>query len=122
MKQGQKRLTPEQIEGIKQLHKKGWSSNRIGEKFGINHTSVLYHIGRIKRKVNRQSPKKQERREKPSEIPEFIRKNLEAREVGKRKHKMVQGFCMVCGKKIEDKKWKLTNYCSTLCFGEKKFN
>ena len=50
MRKGDTRLTLQEIKEFKRLYKKGWSSTQIGEKFKRNHTTILFHLGKLKRK------------------------------------------------------------------------
>ena len=115
MKKGQKRLTSQEIEEIRRLYCGGYSSNQIGKKLKRCHTTILYHVGKLKRKPG----SNQIIKTNPLEIPEFIRKNLAGKKAEKIKPERKEGYCMVCGKKIKDKRWRLTNYCGISCFGEK---
>ena len=112
------RCTPEEIEKIKYLHNQKWNSYQIGREIGKHHTTVLRHLGRIG------SGKYDGIGKKPSEIPEFIRENLEAEEV-ERKNKIEsdegkkkRGHCRVCGNWSTDPKWWETNYCGLKCFSD----
>ena len=133
MKQGQIRLTSQEIAEIKHLSKKGWSSVKIGKKFGKCHQTVFFNLGRLKRKPgsNRIIGKKKAKTKKPkkqrydgigtnpSEIPDFIKKNLAERVAEKIKPKIKKGRCVICGGKKKDKKFRLTNFCSLKCFQNK---
>jgi len=50
MKKGNTRSTPQEVEEMKRLYKKGWSSTKIGKKFGKCHQTVLFNVGSLKRK------------------------------------------------------------------------
>ncbi len=108
-----KRLTLQEIEDIRKLSKKGLSSVKIGKKYGRGHSTILYHLGTLKRK-----PKRIREPLLPKiETPDFIKKNLAERKAERIKPK--KGRCVICGGKIKDKKFILTNYCSLKCFKTK---
>lgn len=109
------RCTPEEIEKIKYLHNKKWHANEIGREIGKCSTTVLFHLGRLRSRMGKES----------SGIPEYIRKNLEEREIEriekieakkvKKDKDKDKTKCVVCGgRKIG--KWRLTNYCSLKCY------
>jgi len=108
-----KRLTPQEIKEIRCLFKKGQSTVELGKKYGMSHSAICYQTKDIKGKLIR-------RRKKvlpipKRETPDFIKKNLAEQKKNKIKPKVKKGYCVVCGKKIKDKKFILTNYCSLTC-------
>ena len=43
-----KKMTPQLVAELLKLHKEGLSSVKLGKKFGIDHSTVLYHIKKVK--------------------------------------------------------------------------
>src|SRR5690242_8738924 len=43
------KISPEKLNEMKKLYIAGKSTTEIGKKFGIDHTTVLYHFGRIRK-------------------------------------------------------------------------
>ena len=103
------RTTPQDKKEIRHLDKKGWSNEQIGKKFGVSKQTIMYHLGKVRKKTYDGIGKD------PSEIPAFIRKNLEK----PKKSKVKKGYCQVCKGRIKDKKFIKTNYCSLKCFKTK---
>lgn len=44
------KLTSQQLEEIKKLSKQGWSSVKLGERFNCDHTTILFQLGKLKKK------------------------------------------------------------------------
>lgn len=116
-----RRSTPKEIEEMKRLHKRGWTSKKIGKRIRRDSTTVLYHLGRINKGTFDGIG------DKPSEVPEFIRKNVEVEEAERKntieenRKKKIKGYCRVCGSRRElfreeNKAWRLTNCCDLKCF------
>ena len=54
------RFTSGQIDEMRALSKQGWSSVKIGKKYGADHATILHHLGRLKRMTKYKLFKKEE--------------------------------------------------------------
>ena len=43
------KLTLEQLEEIKKLYSEGKNSVELGRQFGVDHTTIMYHLGKTKK-------------------------------------------------------------------------
>jgi len=130
-----RKSTPEEIEEMEQLYKRGLSLSEIGRRLKKDHSTIWFHIkGLAKPKIKDPSHyfnrgKKQKRIIEPMpeellkrEIPDYIKKNLELEEK-ERKNAIIEkekrkekGRCKVCGKKIRSLKFRNTRFCGLPCF------
>jgi len=90
------KTTPEQIKEMKKLYREGHSSVEIGKKFGLDHTTILFHLGTLKKRPVGW-PKGKPRIQESGEIPKDILENLAKQEKPKEK-------------KNKDQRWELTRH------------
>ena len=109
MKRAFKKSTKEEIEEMVKLYQSGVSYNEIGKRLGKDHSSIMYHIKKVKKVgIQGRTRQEQKRLDYPKEIskpePEKIK---------------ILNPCKNCGGDITDKSWLRTNFCRLKCWDNK---
>ena len=107
MKRKFDKSTTEEVEEMRELHKKKWSLAAIAKRFKKDHTSIFYWLR--KDKNYRPNP--------PGSIPpEPIPMEEKEEEVKIVEEDIIKDVCISCGDIKENNKWKSTLYCGVKCW------
>lgn len=85
------KLTEEEMEIVKKLSASGVSNSKIGRRFGVDHSTIAFQLGRLKRKPVLKNPAKRIRNYKKAYIPKFVpevKPNLSYAEICERQAKI----------------------------------
>ncbi len=92
MRKGDKRIffnQPKKLREMLSLREQGWSLLKLGRKYGVNHTTILYQIRKNAGLLTADWLEKRRERTR-----DFYKKRLKEKELGELNRK---GFCSLCG-------------------------
>lgn len=124
--------SPEQVEEMIELFKRGIGVTEISRKFHKDHSTIIYWLGKngvyiyekyyFSKKSNQKTPEEQKQIIKDWENGK-VKKIREKEKVKRKEQRFLKTHCIICRKKKE-KIWKKTQYCSRKCWNkvyEKKY-
>ena len=131
-----RKITPEDVEKMKELREQGLSYKEIGKKFNVSWYTPLYHLCpkererklKSEKKYNKKLTKKQikeKTKKAQSYLNQYIKERYNNDEEFRRrflnyvlrsrkritKQRRKEGLCPECGKERKDKKYKLCENC-----------
>jgi len=141
MKRGNKRATYQEFKRAKELFNQGKNYEEIGKILNRDRTTIKFWINKKNKQKEKgwssnllefyeeENSQKEEKnnmeignnrieQEKAEEELKEEKNEEELKEEKRKEVRMAEGRCIICGKEKRDAKWKMTNFCSLICFEE----